>query len=97
MGEPVVVVWLNKAKDSWYQLSDEERNAIFAKLTEVDKEVGGKQLVAANCEWSTPLYNYFGVFEYPSIEAVQKYFEVQRESGLPEHIESTYVIGTHWG
>ena len=67
---------------------------MLAKLGEADNELGAKQLVSANCEWSTPQYSFFGVWEYPSIEAVQKYFAVQHEVGGSEHWESTYVVGT---
>ena len=94
MGKPVQVVFLNRVKDSWYQLSEEERNAIGAKLSGVDDELGAKTLAFANCEWSTSQYTNFGVWEYPSIEAVQKYLAVRRASGLTEHLETTYVVGT---
>ena len=97
MGQPVLVLWLNKAKESWYSVPEEERQAMFAKLSKADEELGGKSIVNAGCEWSTPQYDYFGVYEYPSIEAVQKYFAAQRESGFSEHMESIYVVGTPWG
>ena len=96
MGQPVLFLWMARATDSWNELSEEEQNAMMAKVGESLDRVGGKNIVMASCEWSTPDFQFCGVEEFPSIAALQKHINDQREMGYLDHGESTYVVGTPW-
>jgi chlorite dismutase len=97
MGQPVLLLFMSRMKDSWYELSEEERDALMDKYQQADDEIGVKHLADGSCEWSTPEYHFIGAREYPSIKAIQKHFDVLREIGFADHVEkNTYVVGTSW-
>ena len=56
MGERVLNLFLASRKKSWYELSEEERDSLSAKMDEAFETVGGKRPVFADCGWSTPDY-----------------------------------------
>ena len=97
MGERVIYLFLASTKDSWYELPEEEQNKMMAKVGESRDAAGGKGIVTASCEWSTPDFQFFGVEEYPSIQALQGHMARQREMGFMAHLEETYVVGTPRG
>ena len=94
MGQPVLFLYMYKAKDSYWEFSDEEKEETGKRIRESFQAVGGKQIVSANCEWSNPDYAGFGVQEFPSIEALQQHFADGHEIGYLKHIEETYIVGT---
>jgi len=96
MGERVLNLFMASRKKSWYELSEEEHESLSGKMNQAFEEVGGKRPVFADCSWSTPDYEMFGVEEFPSIEALRQYMAALREMGFSQHMEETYVIGTPW-
>ena len=96
MGERVLYLFMTRAKDSWWELSEEEKNALGEKVSESFQKVGGKPVISASCEWSNPKYQMFGVQEFPSIAALRQHFDDQRELGFTKHLEGEYVVGTPW-
>jgi hypothetical protein len=96
MGQPVIFLFMGSMKKSWSELSEEEQSQMMAKVGASRDEVGGKGIVGAWCEWSTPDYQFFGVEEYPSIDALRKHIAAQREMGFTDHLEETYVVGRRW-
>lgn len=83
-----------KAKAAYYQVSEEERNNILAKLDERLEQVGGKRLVFCNARWWSDQWQWFGLEEFPDIEAVQKYTQYEEELNLFRYIESVSMLGT---
>ena len=67
------------------------------KLQEASDAAGRTGIVIADCEWSTADWQFFGVEEFPSIEALSKYIAALREIGFSQHVDETYVVGTPWG
>jgi hypothetical protein len=87
---------MTRAKDSWWELSVEERSELGGKVREYFEKVGGKPVISASCEWSNPKYPDFGVQEFPSVAALRQHFEDQRELGFLQHLDGEYVVGTPW-
>jgi hypothetical protein len=96
MGERVINLFMGRMKESWYELPEEEQSQMMEKVGASLDEVGAKRIVIANCEWSRSDYQFFGVQEYPSIEALRKHMEAQRAMGFSSYVESTRVVGTSW-
>ena len=94
MGERVIYLYLASLNESWYELSEQEQDAMLADVNESLDAVGGRRIVSARCEWSTPDFQFFGVEEYPGIGALREHMERQREIGFTDYLEETYVVGT---
>ena len=73
MAGPVCKMFHARWKEAWFQLSKEERASIFGKLEEAMKKVGGKSMLIADSSWNSEQSWFWGVEEYPSIEAVQEH------------------------
>jgi len=96
MAQPIYKVFLLKPKEAWYQLSEEDRESHLAKDEESRKKVGGKVIVACNSGWSSDQWPYFGVEEFPDIEAVQKHSEELIKLNWFRYFESMSFLGTKW-
>jgi len=96
MAQPIYKLFLIKPLEASYQLSQEEKDSLFAKVDEALKKVGGKRIVVCKSGWSSEQWPFFGVEEFPDIEAVQKHSELLDELNWFRYIESTTVLGTEW-
>jgi hypothetical protein len=94
MAGPIYKLYMGKATEAWYQLSEEERNSLLDKIG--PEKAGGKTLVACNSGWSSEQWQWFGIEEFPDIEAVQQHAEDLEEVGWSRYKESVSVLGTKW-
>ena len=95
MNEPICKLWLMKPKPGWYRLSKEEQDTLQEKLVAAIGEVGGKLVVACQSSWSSEQWAWFGIEEYPSIEAAQKHDALLAELHWPyEFVDSFSILGT---
>ncbi len=97
MGKPIYKMFQVKPLEAWYQLSKEDRDNLMAKISESLKEVGGKSIVSCYSKWSSEEYTFFGVEEYPDIEAVQKHSENCWNLNWFRYAESMSTLGTKLG
>jgi hypothetical protein len=94
MTQPIYKAWqINRTAEAWHQLSAEEQDAYFAKLEIALTTVGGKRVVTCTC-WSTDGVQYFGVEEFPSVEAVQQHTKLLNELSLFRYVESSSLLGS---
>jgi hypothetical protein len=97
MSGPIYKLFLLKPLPSWYALSEEEQNAIDAKVAESRDKVGAKLIVACESAWSSEQWMGFGVEEFPDIEAVQKHTAYLNQLNWPhQYAESMTLLGTKW-
>ena len=94
MAQPVYKLWTVKFKEAWYQLSKDERNSLFAQVTATLEKVGAKIVVACDASWSSEQWPFFGIEEYPDIEAVQAHAQLLNEMQWFRYVESTTALGT---
>jgi hypothetical protein len=93
MGEIVRHLYLASWKESWHQLSEEEREALLEQVRASIKANGGRQVVSAWCEWSTKEFEFFGIEEFPSIAALRKHLALQDEIGFSQHVDDKIYVG----
>jgi uncharacterized protein DUF6616 len=96
MAKPIYKVFIGKPTEAWYQLSQEEQNNQFAKVQQALEQVGGKSVVACDSSWTSEQWLFFGVEEFPDIEAVQSYSEALNKLNWFRYIESMTLLGTAW-
>ena len=94
MAGPVYKWWRAGAKEAWYQLSKEEQDAMFAKLDEARKSVGGKSILYSSSGWASEKWLYWGVEEFSSMEAVQEFARLLEDLNWFRYIESDILLGT---
>jgi hypothetical protein len=96
MAEPIYQLFLGKPTEAWYQLSEEERASLLSKSVKSLEEVGAKPLLMCMSLWSSEQWMFFGVEEFPDIEAVQKHTETLLGFDHYRYLESMSVLGTAW-
>ena len=94
MAGPIYKLYIGKWKEAYYQLSEDERSSLFAKIGEAREKAGGKVLLACESYWSSEEWMGFGVQEFPDIEALQEYEKALVELNLPRYGESKSWLGT---
>jgi hypothetical protein len=86
-----------KPTEGWYQLSQEEQNSLLDKVAQTLEKIGGKQIVVCDSSWASEQWPFFGVEEFPNIEAVQKHAQLLNELDWPSRYGmSITLLGTEW-
>ena len=93
MAGPVYMLGLAKAKEAWYQLSEEERESFMAKVMAFREEDGVKSIFRGQPTFPGG-WNRFGVEEYPDFEALHRHQEHMVEIGMSRYIESMNIPAT---
>jgi hypothetical protein len=96
MAGPIYKSFRGKLTAAWYQLSQEEQNSLMAKVTEAVEKAGGKSLIICDPSWASEEWQYFGVEEFPDIEAVQRHAKLLNELNWMKYAESSSMLGTKW-
>ena len=81
-------------KEAWFQLSKEEQDSIFGKVEAGIKKVGVKSMLTCDSSWNSEKWWFWGVEEYPSIEAVQEYANILNDIGWLRYVDSETLLGT---
>ena len=94
MDKPIYKIFLNRYRDAWYQLSDEERTNLMDRADKDFQELGIKTVVLCDTSWDTEEWDFAGVAEYPDIEAVLQLRKRQDEVGWFRYFDAKAVLGT---
>ena len=94
MAGKVCKVYLVRPREAWYQLSREEQDALFAKVGDALASVGGKPIVRCESYWGSEQWPYFGVEEFPDVEAVQELARLHDELNWGRYIDAFTILGT---
>jgi hypothetical protein len=94
MGGPVYKLWMMKLTPAARQLSEEEMAAAVARTDEALAKVGGRRVMLCKSRWAAEQWDYFGIDEFPSIEAEQEFADLT-ESGAG-YVESFSLLGIKW-
>lgn len=94
MAGPIYKLFMFKPTEAWYQLSPQEQQAIIAETQGIQRDLGGKTIIECFSGWSSEQWQYFGVEEYPSIEAVQALTAAHLKIGLYRYTEAMTLLGT---
>ena len=96
MAQSIYKAFLAEPLEAWYQLSQEEQASLLAKDNAAREKAGGKTVVLCNSSWSSEQWQFFGVEEFPDIEAIQKHTALLNELNWFRYFESMTVLGTEW-
>ena len=94
MAQPIYKFFMAKPSQAGYQANREDQQKIFAKMDEAFTEVGGKRIILCDSGWASEQWTFWGVEEYPDIEAVQKYTALLNEMDWFQYVDSFTLLGT---
>ena len=94
MAQPIYKVFLAKSSEAWHQLSPDEQKNLLARVGEALEKVGGKSVVTCNSGWCSEQWPFWGVEQFPDIEAVQKHATLLEGLNWFRYVESMTVLGT---
>ena len=94
MAGPIYKMFYARPKEVWFQLSKEQQDALFEKITEAMKSVGGTSMLVCDSSWNSEKWVFWGVEEYPNMEAVQEYARSLNELNWFRYVDSEILLGT---
>ena len=86
----------NRFTEAWYQLSEEGKNSLMARILAINEGSGAEFPVACDCSWSSGQWSLFGIVEISDIEALQQRSKLLNEADLLRYVERMTVLGARW-
>ncbi len=80
-------------REAYYQLSQEEREQLWARVGESGRAAGAKVLVGCYSRWSNEVYPAWGVEEFPDLQAVQQSARTNEKNEHFRYIEAETYNG----
>ena len=93
---PVYKLWQGRFTEAWHQLPEEEQQRLLAQVQQALNTAGGKALVVCSAAWSNERWPFFGVEEFPDLEAVQRQTQILIDLNWARYIESRTTLGTQF-
>ena len=95
MAEPIrVLVMIKGFTEAWYQLSDAEQESWWDRLQAIGEGVGAKFLVQCDSRWANEEYAFWGVLEYPTLDACKQAIAENEKQGWYRYVVATSLLGT---
>jgi hypothetical protein len=92
MSKPVFKLYLMKPKLEAVMAPAEQQQALMGKVADILAQVGGKVLISGDI-WSDEQYQYFGVEQFPSWQALREHDRCLREFNWFQYLESETFVG----
>ena len=93
--KPIVRLYFAKMKEAFSNLSDEEKVAFMRKDRENLDNLGMKAITMIDCSWSNDEWDYVGVEQWPSMEAIEKRERFENEElEVFKFVVSKTLLGT---
>ena len=93
MAQSIYKLFVGKMTEIAYQVSPEEEAKMLAKVDEALEKVGGKRIISCDARWCGDQWTFFGVEEFPNIEAVQQHAKLLGELKWFQYIDTISVLG----
>jgi len=94
-GKPITRLFFVKMKKAFIELPDEEKATYMQKDRANLDELGMKAISMVNCGWSTDEWDYIGIEQWPSLEAIKKREIFERdELEVDKYTVSKTYLGT---
>src|SRR5688500_6358241 len=94
MAQSIHKLFLSKPSPAWYQLSQEEPTTLLNKVGETLEKVAGKSTITCDSSWASEQTSFWGVKQYPDLDALQKHAQLLNELNWFQYVESMTVLGT---
>jgi hypothetical protein len=92
--KPIIRLMFVNIKETFSDLSDEEKMEFMRKDRKNLDELGCK-FETINCSGSNEEWQFIGIEEWPSMEAIEKRTKFEKEElELPKYVESKTIVGT---
>jgi len=93
--KPIIRLLFAKIKEAFYKLSAEEQQEFMIKDRKNLEELECKVLMMIDCRWSNEEWNYIGVEEWPTLEALEKRAKFEFEELQKfKYIDAKTYLGT---
>ena len=93
--KPIIRMFFAKIKESFYNLSEEEKIEFMRRDRENMDELGLNFIMNIDCRWSNEEWDYVGIEEWPTIESLEKRAQFEKEElGAFRYVESKTYLGT---
>jgi len=93
--KPIIRLFFAKMKDTFIDLPEEGKIAFMRKDRENLDELGMKAVTMIDCSWSNEEWDYIGVEQWPSLEAIEKREQFENdELEVFKYVESKTYLGT---
>jgi hypothetical protein len=96
MDGPIYKFFRVRFIEAWYQLSQAEKDKLFAQNTALQKQFGIKSLALCNSSWSNERWTAFGIEEYPDMTTVEQFNAALVKEDWFRYIETETMLGTVW-
>lgn len=96
MSATIYKCFMGRPSEAWYALTAEQQQQKFAQLDEARVQAGGKTLIMCNSSWASDHILFFGIEEFPSIEAVQQYHAALEKMNWFRYVDGQTALGTKW-
>jgi len=93
--KPIIRLFFAKLKDTFIALPEEEKIAFMRKDRENLDELGMKAVTMIDCSWSNEEWDYIGVEQWPSLEAIEMREQFENDKlEVFKYVESKTYLGT---
>jgi hypothetical protein len=93
--ERIIRVMFVKIKPAYYELSEEEQQEFMRKDRERMEELGYKLRFMLDCSWSDKKWQFIGIEEWSSMDAIEKIEKFHEEElGASKYAEYKTYLGT---
>ena len=96
MAQPIYKLWQGRLTEAWHQLPEQEQLQLLGTVQEAMTTAGGKPLAICEAAWSNEEWPYFGVEEFPDLEAVQRHQQILTDLNWARYMESRSTLGTEF-
>ena len=94
MQGPIYKFYRLRATEAFYALTQAERDALLAKIGELQVQHGVKTIVTCNSSWHDERWMNFGLEEFPDMQTVVNYTAALLDLGLFRYVDSETMLGT---
>ena len=93
--KPIIRLYFAKIKEAFYDLSEEEKSEFMRKDRENMDELGLKLIMMVDCRWSSEEWDFIGIEEWPTLEALEERAKFEKEElETFRYAESKTYLGT---
>jgi hypothetical protein len=96
MAQPIYKLWQGRWTEAWHALPEGEQQRLLGQAMKALDTVGGKELVLCTSAWSNERWPFFGLEEFPDLDAVERHAQLLLDLNWGRYIESRTTIGTQF-
>jgi hypothetical protein len=93
---PVYKLWQGRFTEAWHQLPQGEQQRMLGLVQRALDTAGGKELVLCSAAWSNERWPFFGVEEFPDMDAVHQHTRLLTELTWGRYMDSRTTLGTQF-